>query len=825
MPRKKKPPSDPSDVASLTEAQAGVELERLAAEIARHDAAYYQNDAPTISDADYDALVARNKAIEAAFPHLKREDSPSEKVGAAPAGGFNKVEHLVPMLSLDNAFSDEDVVEFLKRVQRFLRWPADTPLEVCAEPKIDGLSLSLLYEGGRLARAATRGDGRVGEDVTANARTLKEIPARLLGRGWPARIEVRGEVYLAHTDFAAMNRRQEAEGLDPYKNPRNAAAGSLRQIDASVTAARPLRFFAYGWGAASAPFAERQSEAVARLADWGFVTNADFVRAEARFTETEGEAAVEAPALFALYTRLQARRAELGYDIDGVVYKVDRLDLQQRLGFVSRSPRWATAHKFPPEQAETVLEAIVIQVGRTGALTPAAKLKPVTVGGVTVSNATLHNEDEIARKDIREGDRVLIQRAGDVIPQVVRVLDPERKGRKKPYVFPKVCPCPLRTEVVREETSLGETGAVARCSGEFACPFQRRRHLMHFVSRSAVYIEGFGEQYTDLLYDKLVHAPADIFKLKDHADDLRALVANRREELAKLREAKGRSTRKKAVDDAERKFKDVENLLSNIEKRRTIGLERLIIALGIRHVGETVAGTLARHFGSLDKMRKQIEAAIPVRPSPEYRELREVSGVGPVTLEKLTQQATTAEAAATTFGPKDLTADIVQSLVGTAVNRRTAEQLALRYRSVGSLVNTLGAAAKGTPKGEYLQIASVSGVGPVATDALLDFFAHPETLKMFNDLIDEVQVVDAQKPATDSPIRDKVIVFTGTLERMSRDEAKARAVALGARVSGSVSKKTDYVVAGPGAGSKLEDAKKYGVAVVSEDEWLRIIGS
>jgi DNA ligase (NAD+) len=725
MPRKKKSPAAPADVASLTEAQAEAELARLAAEIARHDAAYYQDDAPTIADADYDALRVRNAAIEARFPQLMRDDSPSERIGAPPARGFGEVEHLVPMLSLDNAFSDDDLVEFLERVRRFLRWPAGEPLAVSAEPKIDGLSLSLLYEDGKLARAATRGDGRVGEDVTANAKTLKEIPKALKGKGWPARIEVRGEVYLAHADFAAMNARQEAEGLEPYKNPRNAAAGSLRQIDATVTAGRPLRFFAYAWGATSAAFAERQSEAVGKLAAWGFTTNDDFVTGEVRFNDVEADAPslfesgakVEAPTLFEVYAGLEARRAELGYDIDGVVYKIDRLDLQQRLGFVSRSPRWAIARKFPPEQAETVLERIEIQVGRTGALTPVAKLKPVTVGGVTVSNATLHNEEEIARKDVREGDRVIIQRAGDVIPQVVRVLDAERKGRAKRYVFPKVCPCPLKTEVAREETSLGAKGVVARCTGEFACPFQKREHLIHFVGRRTFDIDGLGEKQIVAFMDKgVVKEPADIFTLEARNGEI------------KLEEWDGFAQKK------------VDNLFAAIRGRRTIPLARFVNALGVRHVGETTAALLARSFGSWTELQRAIDAA------------KAKEGEG------------------------------------------------------------------------WDALLAIDGLGETVAAALVDYFEEDHNRALVERLLEHVSVLDAERPASDSPVSGKTVVFTGALERLTRDEAKAMAARLGAKVAGSVSAKTDYLVAGPGAGSKLKSAQALGVAVLTEDEWFTLVG-
>jgi DNA ligase (NAD+) len=707
------------DVAALTEADAQIELERLAHEIRRYDDAYYQQDAPLVSDAEYDALVTRNAAIEAQFPALVRPDSPSHRVGAAPSRGFKTAEHLAPMLSLDNTFSDEDVVEFLLRVRRFLRWPADKPIDVCAEPKIDGLGLSILYENGKLVRATTRGDGRVGEDVTANAKTLKEIPEKLHHNGWPERIEVRGEVYLAHRDFAAMNKKQEEAGLPLYKNPRNAAAGSLRQIDPKITAARPLRFFAYTWGAVSDPrFVDRQSEAMQKYAEWGFTVNPDFRRGEVRFVENDGGITVEAPVLFEAYRRLESRRADLGYDIDGVVYKVDRLDLQERLGFVSRSPRWATARKFPPQQAETTLEAITIQVGRTGALTPAAKLKPVTVGGVTVSNATLHNQDEITRKDVREGDRVIIQRAGDVIPQVVRVVDPDREGRAAPYVFPKICPCPLKTPVVREETAQGEEGAVARCTGELACPFQKQRHLMHFVSRNAFDIDGLGEKQIIAFTEAgIIREPTDVFTLEACNHEI------------KLQEWEGYGEKK------------VGNLFAAIRASREIPLARFINALGIRHIGETTGQLLANTYGTWTDFLDAVDAA-----------------------------------------------------------------------------------ATG-PEGEgWAAMDAVDGVGETVIEALVEYFSEPHNRAMVERLLGHVTVLDAESPRENSPVSGKTVVFTGSLERLTRDEAKAMASRLGAKVAGSVSAKTDYLVAGPGAGSKLTKAQELGVKTLTEDEWFALVG-
>ncbi|HEX8570843.1 MAG TPA: NAD-dependent DNA ligase LigA, partial [Caulobacteraceae bacterium] len=497
--------ADPRPVEELSEADAAEELEKLAAEIAEHDRLYYEQEAPSVSDADYDALRRRNAELEGRFPHLVRPDSPSLRVGAPVAAKFSPVEHGVPMLSIDNAFDDESVLEFEARVRRFLKLE-ETPA-FTAEPKIDGLGANLRYERGVLVQGATRGDGRTGEDVTENLRTLKDIPPALGGSGWPDVIEVRGEVYISHEDFAAMNAAEEAAGRRTYANPRNAASGSLRQLDATVTASRPLRFFAYAWGRTSAPFAQTQWEALKALEAWGFPVSPESERVEG------------AEGLLAAYARAEARRPELGYDIDGVVYKVDRLDWQQRLGFVSRAPRWAISRKFPAQQARTVLEDIEVQVGRTGSLTPVARLRPVTVGGVVVKAATLHNADEIARLDVRVGDTVVLQRAGDVIPQILSVVAEERPGDAEPYCFPTVCPCPLKTTVARETTAGGAETVVRRCTGEFACPFQRVEHLIHFVSRRAFDIEGLGAKQLQAFYEEgWITEPADIFKLaKDEA--------------------------------------------------------------------------------------------------------------------------------------------------------------------------------------------------------------------------------------------------------------------------------------------------------------------
>ncbi len=694
------------DVSALTADEAASELERLAREIAQHDRHYYEKDAPKISDAAYDALRARNTAIEARFPDIVRADSPSGRIGARPSNQFAEVIHALPMLSLGNAFNDEDVADFAGRVVKFLNLqeaPAFT-----AEPKIDGLAISLRYEAGVLVQAATRGDGRAGENVTANIRTLDEIP-KALPSGAPDVLEVRGEVYMSHADFAALNERQEATGKKTYMNPRNAAAGSLRQIDPAVTAQRPLRFFAYGWGEVSEALADTQFQALARLSGLGFPVNPDLALC------------ADVEAMLAHYRDLATRRAGLGYDIDGVVYKVDRLDWQARLGFVARAPRWAIAHKFSAEQAMTVLNAIEIQVGRTGALTPVAKLEPVTVGGVVVSNATLHNEDEIARKDIRVGDTVVIQRAGDVIPQVVEVVRERRPDGTEPFAFPKVCPCPLATPAEREvNPRTGERAVVRRCSGEFACPFQRKEHLKHFVSRKAFDIEGLGEKQMIAFHEAgEVKEPADIFTLEAR-NASGALTPPLQE-----REGWGE--------------KSAANLFTAIDARRAIALSRFINAMGVRHVGEETARLLARTYGDWPAFRAAAMAA--AEPESEAREA----------------------------------------------------------------------------------MLSIDGLGDTAVDALGRFFSEAHNSAALDRLLEHVTVEPEKVETQDSPVTGKTVVFTGSLERFTRDEAKARAQSLGAKVAGAVSKNTDFLVAGPGAGSKLKKAEELGVTVLTEDEWLGLI--
>jgi DNA ligase (NAD+) len=704
-------------VADLSEAQAKAELMRLALEIGTHDKRYYQQDKPSVSDAEYDQLRARNSAIEARFPKLVRANSPSKRVGAAPTGRFKKVRHAVAMLSLDNAFNDEDVTDFVSRIRRFLKLADDEPVVFTAEPKIDGLSMSLRYEQGELVTAATRGDGAEGEDVTANIRTLKDVPHKLKGKNIPAVCEVRGEVYMTKHDFLALNKRQQAAGEDTFANPRNSAAGSLRQKDPSITASRPLGFFAYAWGEMSAMPADTQSGMVKWFASCGFKTNP--------LTRICGS--VEE--LLKFYHGIEQQRAGLDYDIDGVVYKVDRLDWQERLGFVSRSPRWAVAHKFAAERATTVLRDIEIQVGRTGVLTPVAKLEPVNVGGVVVQNATLHNEDYIKGiggdgtplrdgRDIRIGDTVIIQRAGDVIPQVVDVLLDKRPKSAKAYVFPKSCPCHLKTKVVREETATGEEGARGRCTGEFACPFQTIEHLKHFVSRRAFDIEGLGEKQIELFFERgWVKEPADIFTLAARNNKI------------KLEDEEG--------------FGDlsVRNLFTAIDGRREIALDRLIYGLGIRQVGETTALALARGYGSWKAFH---DAGLKVAKGD---------------------------------------------------NEARAEMDALDQ------------------------------IGETVIDAVAAYFGESHNRGLVDRLTKQLTILDAEKPKGDSAIAGKTVVFTGSLEKMTRDEAKATAERLGAKAAGSVSKKTDYVVAGPGAGSKLAEAQKLGIKVLTEDEWLKLVSA
>jgi DNA ligase (NAD+) len=744
-----------TDLKTMTEAAAAEELTRLADEIAAHDIRYHQQDAPTISDGDYDALKRRNAELEAAFPYLVRDNSPTLRVGAARAEQFQPVVHGVPMLSLDNAFADEEAVEFDARVRRFLRLGAGETVAYTAEPKIDGLSCSIRYEKGLLVQAATRGDGRTGEDVTANVRTIGQIPRRLAGSGWPETIEVRGEVYLGHEDFAALNVAAAEAGQKTYANPRNAAAGSLRQIDSRITATRPLRFFAYAWGLLSGPFAETQWEALGKLKAWGFQTTPQSRRVE------------NAGGLLAAYAEMETVRPKLAYDIDGVVYKVDRLDWQQRLGFVTRTPRWAVARKFPAQQARTTLEAIDIQVGRTGAITPVARLHPVTVGGVVVVNATLHNADEIARKDVRVGDTVILQRAGDVIPQIVSVVLDERPAESQPYVFPTRCPCPLKTELARETTASGADTVVRRCTGEFACPFQRLAHLRHFVSRRAFDIEGLGE--------------------------------------------------KQLIAFGER---GVRNLVAGIEARRDIALDRFVYGLGVRHIGETTSTALARHFETAEAFVTTSKAAAEQTAGAVFAELSDLDGLGPTGVEAVLAFARAGRAL---LIPPDISLDEHLRLAVPKLNSKARAALGARYGDWAAFEAAARQAAAESPGAAFQEVASVDAVGVVAARMIAAFFGEDHNRELVDNLLAELRVIPAEKPKRDTAVAGKTVVFTGALERMTRDEAKAQAEALGAKVSGSVSKKTDIVVAGPGAGSKLKTAADLGIQVMTEEAWLALV--
>lgn len=792
-------------VADLTEAQAARELEALADALAAHDLAYHQQDAPTIDDAEYDALKRRNLDIEARFPELVRDNSPSMRVGAARAEQFSPVEHGVPMLSLDNAFSNAEATEFDARIRRFLNLPADTVIAYTAEPKIDGLSASLRYEKGVLVQGATRGDGRTGEDVTANLRTIADIPQRLKGSGWPDVIEVRGEVYVELQAFADFNAAAEAAGQRTYANPRNFAAGSLRQIDPAISAQRPLRFFGYAWGLVSEPFAESQWGALEKLAEWGFVTTAPPAR---RVENAQG--------LLDAYAAFEAERSTLKFDIDGVVYKVDSLDLQRRMGFIARSPRWAIARKFPAQRARTILEGIDLQVGRTGAITPVARLHPVTVGGVVVRNATLHNEDEIARKDIHIGDTVVLQRAGDVIPQIVEVVLAERPKDAKPFVFPDTCPV-CGSHAVRE---VGEV--VRRCTGGLVCSAQVTERIKLFISRKAFDIEGFGETYVELFHEHgLLNDPADIFRLRERGDEVRDAITERRKEQALLRQqAKG--TEGKAIDDAKRGFDGLEVLFDNIDARRKISLGRFIFALGIRHVGEETGRLLAEHFGSLAKMRADVlAAAAHLRPR---QRLLAVDKLGPVVAERLIEAAPRLADWLAQLGPEGGIAQLLAAHKVKGVSEGVVTRLAEAYPSAQALLDDLSALAEPQAKTSYDYLISLAGLGEVGAESLIEFFQEPRNLQLLDDLTQAVTVEDVQKTVVQSPVTGKVVVFTGTLERFSRDAAKAMAQSLGAKVSGSISGSTDYLVAGPGAGSKLDKARGLGVTVLTEDEWLDLIG-
>ncbi len=743
-----------SDISQMSETEVRAELARLAELLGRANQAYHREDAPEISDAEYDALKLRNAALEAAFPALKRADSPSDQVGAAPSEGFGKITHAIPMLSLGNAFEDGDVTEFDARIRKYLGVTPDASLDFTAEPKIDGLSLSLRYEKGTLVHAATRGDGTTGENVTENARSIADIPQDIAGA--PEVLEVRGEVYMSHADFEALNVRQAEAGDKTFANPRNAAAGSLRQLDARITRARPLRFFAYAWGELSAPLAETQMGAIERLAEFGFVVN-------------PLTAICDGPeSLIAHYRKIEEKRATLGYDIDGVVYKVNRLDLQARLGFRATTPRWAVAHKFPAELAWTRLEAIDIQVGRTGALSPVARLHPVTVGGVVVSNATLHNEDYIqgrdskgetirGGKDIRIGDWVQVYRAGDVIPKVADVDLAKRPEGAVPYAFPTTCP-ECGSDAIREEGD-----AVRRCTGGIICPAQAMEKLKHFVSRKAFDIDGLGAKQIEMFYDDPdlpIRTPADIFTLKDRdAGNLNRL---------KNRHGWGAQS--------------AEKLFAAIEDKRRIAFARMIFGLGIRHVGEVAAKDLALHFGDWPVLAKAVDTARPAA-------LAHRAGEEAVEVER-----------------------VAAADEGRRARIKETREAAMAEMAVPEAAWTA-----------WDDLIGIDGIGATVGLSLSDALANPDERAAIDGLVDKLEIEAPAAPAKESPVAGKTVVFTGTLEKMTRAEAKARAEALGAKVSGSVSSKTDLLVAGPGAGSKAKKAADLGVETIDEDGWLALI--
>jgi DNA ligase (NAD+) len=727
------------EIEGLSEDEARAELERLHGLISQADIAYHQQDAPEISDAEYDALKQRYLALEGAFPELRRPDSLSGKVGTAPAEGFAKVRHAVPMLSLAKAYTDQDVIDFIERGRRFFERDKDLELAFTAEPKIDGLSASLRYENGVFVQGATRGDGTVGEDITENLKTIGDIPHRLRGSGWPEVIEIRGEVYMTYAEFQALKERSAATGGQDYVNPRNTAAGSLRQKDPAITASRNLRFFAYAWGLASEEPAITQYEAVQKFAEWGFAVSPLMVRAKS------------AEELIAHYRVIEAQRSSLGYDIDGVVYKLDRIDLQQRWGYVTGEPRWAVAHKFPAEQATTVVKKIDIQVGRTGTLAPVARLAPVTVGGVVVENVTLHNEDYIKGldsagqpiregTDIRIGDTVVIQRAGDVIPQIVRVVLEKRPADAVPYEFPTVCPVcgSPATRELNEKT--GKEDSRRRCTGELICPAQAVERLRHFVSRGAMDIEGLGAENIDLVFNAgLVKTAADIFTLRDRRPAVQQAFAERREAQARQREAATGKARKNVRSVEDRNFEGLDKLFAAIDARREPELDRFIFALGIRHIGGTTAALLARTFSTIEEF---------IRVGQETAHADDPRSVFP----------------------------------------------------------------------------SVNGIGGTVIEALVDFFGNAQNEEVLAALLEQVH----PKPyvvtvSADSQVAGKTVVFTGSLEKMTRSEAKAMAERLGAKVAGSVSAKTDILVAGPGAGSKLKEAQKHEVLVLDENQWLDLV--
>lgn len=797
-------------VDSLSPREAEAELRYLADTIKAADTAYYEKETPDLSDAAYDQLRQRNASLEAAFPDLVLDDSPSQSVGAAPSGDFAKIEHLTPMLSLDNAFNDEDVSDFVARMRRFLNLEGKDPLDIMVEPKIDGVSASLLYHNGELVRAATRGNGRVGEDITANIRTIGDIPDTLSGKGWPEEIEIRGEVYMSWDAFEALNRDAAAKGTKTYVNPRNTASGSLRQIDPEVTRSRPLQFFAYGWGGVSSAFAETQYDALMAFGDWGMPLNPFIARCGSVDEVLEQ------------YNKIQEVRPKLGYDIDGVVYKANSLDFQRRLGIASRAPRWAIAHKFPAEKAQTIVEAIDIQVGRTGSLTPVARLTPISVGGVVVSNATLHNQDYIAgyrrtengtekvTEDIRVGDRVLIQRAGDVIPQVLNVVDPERADRGEPFEFPDTCPECGSLAVREVDPKTGEADARVRCTGGLICPAQAKERLKYFVSRKALDIDGFGDKQIELFWDKgIVKTPADIFRLEQR-------IAEEGFEPLGSWEGFGETSAR--------------NLFQAIDDKRKSPFARFLTGLGIRHVGDVVARGIAGAFGNWPDFHAIMHDAGCVEGGlQDYEKLRMASklperitlalfDIKPEQLERDSDEAHFPLLEALRANDVKLTANHSAELEALFPDTEVFLETVQRLRPVHEAIQS---------------IEAIDGLGFSAGSSLVAFFEEPHNRHVVEDLtgkpgetggLMEIESVEQIAVSEESPVSGLTMVFTGTLTEMTRDEAKARAIALGAKVSGSVSAKTDILVAGEKAGSKRTKAESLGVRVISEDDWLKMIG-
>jgi DNA ligase (NAD+) len=774
-------------IDALDQIAAQEELESLAHEIAKHKNAYYVEDNPLISDAEFDALERRNALIEQKFPKLIRPDSPSKLVGAKASVKFKKHEHIVPMLSLDNAFNNGDVFDFFARFKKFLSLSESDIIPITAEPKIDGLSLSITYQNGELLRAATRGDGKIGEDVTANVLTIAQIPKKLLGQNIPQKIEIRGEVYISDAGFNALNDEQIANNAPLYANARNAAAGSLRQLDPSISAKRPLLFFAYAIGENLGLEVKTQIELIKRLGEFGFTTNP-----HTKICNNPDEA-------IEYYNNINQNRNDLGYEIDGIVYKVNDLSLQERLGIVTRFPRWAIAHKFPPKPQETILEAIDIQIGRTGVLTPVARLKPVGVGGVMVSNATLHNEDFINELDLHIGDSVLVQRAGDVIPQIIGAIKSKRPIDAKKFEFPHICPCPLKTKIQRIiDDQTGEAEVAARCSGEYDCPHQKQRHLEHFVSKIAFDIDGLGPRQIEIfMKNGLINEPCDIFKLNEKIDILRTL-----EGFGEL---------------------SIQNLLNAIDARREIALERFILGLGVRHIGQTTSGLLARHFETFANFEASVMAAANCRPNDAYQRLTYIDGLGPLGRDKILE----AFDKIANYEPLTLIAPPIDEILGFLVkglNAKARKNIAQHFNEWAIFKDLVRDAYNGRPQNAYIEFASMDGIGNVALDALIEFFSSDRAQEGVRKLLQYVQPLNAEMPKNDTAIAGKIIVFTGTLEKLSREEAKATATRLGAKVSGSVSSKTDILVAGQDAGSKLTKAKALGINVLSEIEWIELIG-